>query len=241
MKITFLGTRSSAPASSKLHQRHSALLVETAGARVMIDCGSDWAGVLEKIKPDALLLTHAHDDHAGGLDAPYPCPVYAGEASWDRLAAGGHPGDLLLKQEQPLFFGELKGSAFPVDHSLRAPAFGLRLSDREQSCVYLPDVAALPRPRDLLQGTDLYIGDGSSFNSSLERMEEGVRCGHATIPRQLIWAVQARIKRVLFTHCGNAVIEDELRAGRMLRGLAGKYGLQAEFAWDGMEVVLQQS
>lgn len=238
MKLTFLGTRSSSEQKSSRHQRHSSLLVEAGEERVLIDCGSDWTGQLAAHRPTSILLSHAHDDHSGGLQAPYPCPVYAGQACWETLKEHGLPAGKVLDEKLSLVFNTLTIRAFAVDHSLRAPAFGLRLDAHGQSCIYLPDVAALPRPRDILHGVDLYIGDGSSFNSSLERMEEGVRCGHATIPRQLVWATQCKIKKILFTHCGSAVMDDELRAGRMLRGLAGKYGIEAAFAWDGMELQL---
>ena len=30
-------------------------------------------------------MTHAHPDHAFGLKAGAPCPVYATEASWDTM------------------------------------------------------------------------------------------------------------------------------------------------------------
>ena len=33
----------------------------------MIDCGLDWLGKFEKLQPDAIVLTHAHPDHAWGL------------------------------------------------------------------------------------------------------------------------------------------------------------------------------
>jgi len=236
MKLTFLGTRSSVAMSTPRHRLHSSLLVEAGGVRLMVDCGSDWSGRAADLAPDALILTHAHEDHAGGLTMPSPFPVYAAEATWEVLKSRGVPQDRAINRDSSLFFGELEVRSFPIDHSLRAPACGLRLSHGGSCCIYLPDVAALPRPRDIMRHADLYIGDGSSFTSRLERMEAGVRCGHAAIPRQLIWAVQNRVGRILFTHCGEDILVDELRAGRMLRGLAGKYGIKAGFARDGMTV-----
>jgi len=67
MRLTFLGTRGETAIRSRRHQRHSALLVEQDGARVMIDCGADWLHRLRAIAPTAVVLTHAHDDHAAGL------------------------------------------------------------------------------------------------------------------------------------------------------------------------------
>ena len=77
MKLTFLGTRGGIKRRSRRHWRHSALLVEQAGTRVMIDCGADWLGRIRKIAPAAILLTHAHPEHAAGLAKGAPCAIHA--------------------------------------------------------------------------------------------------------------------------------------------------------------------
>jgi ribonuclease BN (tRNA processing enzyme) len=67
MKLTFLGTRGYIEARNERHYRHSALLVSYRRRRVMIDCGEDWLGQIPKPPPHAIVLTHAHPDHAFGL------------------------------------------------------------------------------------------------------------------------------------------------------------------------------
>src|SRR5438552_4607359 len=64
MKLTFLGTRGEIDVRTTLHRMHSCLMVT---GRILIDCGADWLGKLEALKPQAIVLTHAHPDHAGGL------------------------------------------------------------------------------------------------------------------------------------------------------------------------------
>lgn len=82
MKLTFLGTRGYIEARTARHRRHAALLVSYRGARVMVDCGEDWLGRIAALRPDAIVVTHAHPDHAGGLVAGTPCPVYASAETW---------------------------------------------------------------------------------------------------------------------------------------------------------------
>src|SRR5215471_3967248 len=77
IELTFLGTRGEIDMRSRRHRRHSALLVCRADARIMIDCGADWLHLLPSLAPGAILLTHAHPDHAQGLARGAPCPVYA--------------------------------------------------------------------------------------------------------------------------------------------------------------------
>src|SRR5437870_11375912 len=77
MKLTFLGTRGEIDTRTRRHRMHTSLLVSHGGARAMIDCGLDWLGKFERLHPSAIVLTHAHPDHAWGLKRGAPCPVYA--------------------------------------------------------------------------------------------------------------------------------------------------------------------
>lgn len=238
MKLTFLGTRSSETTTSETHQRHSALLVESGEVRLLLDCGRDWKDALTQLAPTSVLLTHAHDDHAGGLSLPYPCPVHASKDCWKSLTQQGLSIDQILEPEDlPPVFGSLTVCPFTVEHSLRAPALGLRVSDATDSFVYLPDVANLTDPRQTLLGARLYIGDGTTFGNELTRTEAGISCGHASIVRQLVWAARAGVQQIFFTHCGSTILADERRAERTLKGLAARLGLHAAFARDGLQLM----
>ncbi len=84
MKLTFLGTgtstgvpqlRCNCATCSSTDPRDKRLrcsaLVETRGRRLLIDCGPDFREqMLRTASPDldALLLTHIHYDHVGGID-----------------------------------------------------------------------------------------------------------------------------------------------------------------------------
>ena len=92
MKIVFLGTGTSTgnpeigcqcevctskdPRDWRLR---ASILVETEGKRILIDCGPDfrWQMITNKIYYfDAVLVTHEHYDHVGGLDDLRPFGRY---------------------------------------------------------------------------------------------------------------------------------------------------------------------
>ena len=67
MTLTFLGTRGEIQLRTRRHRMHSSLLISHRGARIMIDCGLDWIDAVWKVRPDAIVLTHAHIGHYTGL------------------------------------------------------------------------------------------------------------------------------------------------------------------------------
>jgi glyoxylase-like metal-dependent hydrolase (beta-lactamase superfamily II) len=85
MKLTFLGTRGEIEKRTRRHHMHTSLMVSYRGGDVMIDCGLDWLGKFERLRPGAIVLTHAHPDHAWGLRHGVPCPVHAPQQTWQAL------------------------------------------------------------------------------------------------------------------------------------------------------------
>lgn len=232
MQLTFLGSRGNHPATSPQHQRQSSLLIESAGQRLMLDCGSDWRSDVASFDLDAILLTHAHVDHAGGIGPDIECPIFATAATWQTLDRDDLRHKRIVSEGQILKFGPLRLSFRPVAHSLRAPAAALLIDSPAGRICYAPDIAGLPD--GVLEGCRLYIGDGSAWDDQLMRQEAGATCGHAPIPRQLDWCRQAGVSEIIFTHCGPQIVAESATCQATLAARAGSIGLSARFAHDGM-------
>jgi ribonuclease BN (tRNA processing enzyme) len=240
MKLVFLGTRANLKTWNRRHKRHSALLVIYKGRRIMVDCGADWLGRLAPVAPHAIVVTHAHPDHAWGLKAGADCPVYATNEAWDGMADVPVSDRRTLTPRAAVRIEGIGFEAFPVVHSLRAPAVGLKVTAGRAVCFYVPDVVDIEERGEALAGVGLYVGDGSSLTRPLVRRHGDRLFGHTTMRAQLGWCQQAGVKRAIFTHCGSQIVDgDERVLGAELRAIARARGVEAAFAHDGMEIVLR--
>jgi phosphoribosyl 1,2-cyclic phosphodiesterase len=243
MKLTFLGTRGYIEARSRRHRRHTSTLVSHRGKRVLIDCGEDWLGITHRPAPDAILVTHAHPDHAFGLRAGAPCPVYATSRSWRAMDRFPVPAERrrLLFPRKPVLIENMRIEAFPVAHSIRAPAVGYRVTAGAVSIFYVPDVVRIFDLRHAFAGIRVYVGDGATISRPILRRDRRTNetVGHASIATQLDWCARHRVPRMIVTHCGSAVVADERRALAKLRTLAEERAVGVEVAYDGMVRVLR--
>jgi len=185
MHLIFIGTRGNTENKTRRHRRHSALLVTRGEVRILVDCGADWLGRFEALRPDAIVLTHAHPDHAGGLVLGTACPVYATAETWSLLHACPIVQRRDVKPRAPADLGGVAFEAFPVEHSLLAPAVGYRIAAGGRSLFYVPDVAAIPDAAAALRGVDLYVGDGATLTRPILRRRDGALIGHAPVRTQL--------------------------------------------------------
>ena len=241
MNLVFLGTRGNIGKKGRRHRRHSVLLVENADARILLDCGADWAGRIEALRPTAIILTHGHPDHAAGLAGGAPCPVYATAETWPLLAAYAIAEPRMMPLRQPVELAGVRFEAFPVEHSRRAPAVGYRFAADRRDAFYVPDVAAIRDEASALRGIELYIGDGASVTRPIIQRRDGERICHAPILAQLDWCRAQAVTRAIFTHCGSQIVGgDERVLGALVRRLGRARGIDAGIASDGMEIDLAQ-
>jgi phosphoribosyl 1,2-cyclic phosphodiesterase len=241
IELIFLGTRGEIKIRSRRHRRHSSLLVHYGDTRTMIDCGADWLGQLRAIAPTAIVLTHAHPDHASGLAEGAPCPVYATKETLDLLHRYPIRDRHTLVPRKSITIGGVKFEAFPVRHSIRAPAVGYRGSAGNGSFFYLPDVAELSDVSAALGGIDFYIGDGATMRRSMVREKNGTLIGHAPITTQLGWCEKAGVRRAIFTHCGSPIVRgDSRQVEKIVRRLGLERGVDARIAYDGLTLTMDR-
>ena len=234
MTLTFVGTRGEIEFRSRRHRRHMRCSFSMTTPEIVVDSGADRLGQIRTIAPTAIVLTHAHPDHAAGLAEGAPCPVYATQETLDLLHRYpiGDRRKILLRKAVTI--GGLRFEAFPVQHSIRAPAIGYRVSAKRSCFFYVPDVAALPSASEALRGVNVYIGDGATVRRSMVRKKNGTLVGHAPITAQLRWCEEAGVRHAIFTHCGSTVVrEDARRLNALLRRLGCENGVDARLACDG--------
>lgn len=205
----------------------------------MFDCGADWLRAFRRVAPTSIVLTHGHGDHAFGLADGASCPVYATAETWRLIDAFPLAHRRLIKPRAPFRIGGVRFEAFFVDHSLRAPAVGYRVTADRAMFFYVPDVAAIPDQRAALAGIDLYVGDGATVVRSMVRKRDHVPIGHASIAAQLAWCGAQGVTRAIFTHCGSGIVGgDGRKIAACVRRLGAAEGVAARVAHDGMTVTL---
>jgi phosphoribosyl 1,2-cyclic phosphodiesterase len=239
MQLTFLGTRGEIDARTRRHRMHTSLLVSYRGAQVMIDCGLDWLGKLKRVNPGAIVLTHAHPDHAWGLKHGAPCPVYAAEKTWQELSHYPVKDRHVIKARTPTKISGITFEAFPVEHSILSPAVGYRVSAGRACIFYAPDLIFIHDRKAALKGVQVYIGDGATVTRSFIRKRGKAMIGHSPVRTQLTWCEKEGVPRAIITHCGSEIVTgNEREIVAKLRAIAAERGVEVRIAYDGMKVAM---
>jgi ribonuclease BN (tRNA processing enzyme) len=207
MQLRFYGTKGYVEEESPAHRGHSAFVIEAAAFRLLCDFGQNRRGLLKDIAPDAIFISHAHPDHAWGLEEGTSLPVYASAITHEITRDLPLRKRIVLAPEEPMAVGCFQLTSSPVVHSVRCPCVAARIETPEGTVVYSGDIVSFERP-DVLSGTDLYIGDGSTLKGSLVRRHaSGVLLGHTTVRAQLGWLAKYGVPLAVFSHFGKGPIE----------------------------------
>lgn len=207
MRLHFYGTKGYVDESSEAHAGHSAFTVEAGGYRLLCDFGQNRRGLLETIRPDAIFVSHAHPDHAWGLEEGTAAPVYASAITHELTAKFPIENRTVLEPGRTVAAGPFRLTAATVLHSVRCPGIGARLEVEGRILVYSGDLVSFEDPEAALDGAEIYVGDGSTLTGSLvRRHSSGALLGHTTIRAQLGWLAKRKIGRAVFSHFGSEAI-----------------------------------
>ncbi|HEX9286388.1 MAG TPA: MBL fold metallo-hydrolase [Thermoanaerobaculia bacterium] len=208
MNLRFYGTKGYVEESSRAHAGHSAFTIEADGFRLLCDFGENRKGLLKKIRPDAIFVSHAHPDHSWGLEEGTGVTVYASEITHALTEKFSIEERVVLAPGKRVRVGPFWLTAFPVVHSVRCPCTAARLEISARVLVYSGDVVSFENPEGALSGADVYVGDGSTLKGSLVRRHpSGALIGHTTVRAQLGWLQKYEIRRAVFSHFGKGPIE----------------------------------
>jgi ribonuclease BN (tRNA processing enzyme) len=241
MKLTFIGTRGYIKPRTERHHMHASCKITYRNTTLVIDQGEDWLGVPLGFRADAILISHAHPDHAWGLKKGAPAPVYASEDSWAVMKNFAIDDRRMAPDRVPIALKDITFEAFKVEHSTRAPAVGYRITAGRHSIFYAPDLVCIYDRAEALGGVDLYVGDGSTVDISFVRKRTDALIGHSPIRTELTWCKKEGVPAMIVTHCGAQIVgaEDEGAVIKKIEEFANERGVNVVVAFDGMEVTLR--
>src|SRR5215510_10907266 len=239
MELTFLGTRGQIGARTLRHRIHTSLIGSYRGADVMIACGLEWLGKFQWLYPSAIVLTHAHPDHAWGLNRGAPCPVYAPQKTWQELHHYPIKDRHVIDERTPTKICGITFEAFPVEHSILSPAVGYRVSAGRVCIFYAPDLIFIHERSAALKGVQLYIGDGATVTRSFIRKRGKALIGHSPVRTQLTWCEKEGVPGAIITHSGSEIVTgDEHEIAAKLCAIAAERNVDVQIAYDGMKMAL---
>lgn len=215
----------------------ASVMVETRGKRILIDCGPDFREQMLRCdfkKIDAVLITHEHYDHVGGLDDLRPfcsfgeVPVYAEEYVVNDLEVRmpycfttrrypGSPNISLRKvvPDRPFYIGEVEVLPIRVLHG-HLPILGYRID----KMAYITDMLTLPEKEyQHLQGLDCLI---------INALRIQTHPTHQSLEEALEQVKLISAKETYFIHMSHQVGKHE--------SIEKQLPPHVHFTYDGMEI-----
>lgn len=236
MRLTFLGTGTSVGvptigctckvcSSTDVHDKRlrASALVESGDTRILIDCGPDFRQQMLGVefgKLDAVLLTHVHYDHVGGIDDLRPFCAFG----CVDLYSDGKTAER-LRHSIPYCFGEHKYPGVPkIRLNVVMPHQHLRIGS--------VDVVPIQVMHDKLPilgyrlGDLMYITDMKTIDDSELAFFKGVKVlvvnalrfapehhSHLTVGQAVAFARKVGAEHTFFTHMGHDIgLHDEVNS-----------------------------
>ncbi len=225
VRVTFLGTGDAFGSGGRLQ---TAALVQTADTAILVDCGPSTLAALRArgFDPgaiDAILLTHLHGDHFGGVPFLVMDARYASGRT-RALTVAGPPGledrtrqlhDLLfpgnghLRLPFPLGFIEIEPgdstrigavvvTPFPAVHPSGAPSYALRIEMGGRVLAFSGDTEWTDSLIDASRQADLFVCECFGYQSA-PRHHLDYRTLQARRP-------SLTCRRLLLTHMGDDML-----------------------------------
>lgn len=213
-------------------------MLETETTRVLIDCGPDirmQLMPLEFRKIDAVLLTHEHYDHAGGIDDLRPycyfgnIDIYANDMTVKAVkhnfpycfAEHLYPGVPklslhIIHKHEPMRVGDINILPIEVMHG-KLPILGYRFG----SMAYITDMKAIsPDECVYLQGVETLVLNALRWVKPHH--------SHLIIPEAIDFSRRIGASRTFLTHLTHKIGLHEVANDRLPEGF--------QFAYDGLEI-----
>ena len=186
-RVTFAGSGDAFGSGGRLQ---ACIVVDVAGSRILLDCGATSLTALKRlgIEPnsiDAVVVSHLHGDHFGGLpflvldgqfsrrDTPLRvCGPRGTDGRLRRTMEALFPGSTSVDRKFQVEVTELLPGAaaepvpgvtlttFAADHACGAPPLMLRLQGDGTRIAYTGDTAWTPAIMDLAAEADLFVCEG---------------------------------------------------------------------------------
>ncbi len=222
-KVTLLGTGTSGGVPSlgcqcevcrstdpRDHRTRCVALVETATTRVLIDCGPDIRQQLMPLpfKPlDAILLTHIHYDHVGGIDDLRPFSVFGPIRLYGDERTCRHVHDIMpycfgehlypgvprlelhpIHPHVPLHVGDLTIMPIQVMHG-KMPILGFRIG----SFAYITDMKTIDDSElPYLEGVETLVVNALRFDKPHH--------SHQLVDDAVLFARRIGVRHTYITH-----------------------------------------